>query len=239
LTTELPPSVYLSSCPNCGGEISSFRLAKGSVCSNCLKSEREFTSVFDLVSALKANGNLNRLKTFDEIGRRFQRVAEFFRNSLGFPPLGPQRSWVLRVLKGESFAIVAPPGLGKTTFGLIMAAYFASEEGVKSVIVFPTKTIVQQGVERLQLIAERTKASFNLVHYHAGLSESQKEEALDALKSGSFDIFLTTTRFMTTNVELLRKVRYRFLFVDDVDAALKASKSARAILEMRASRRTT
>jgi reverse gyrase len=232
LTTELPPSVYLSSCPNCGGEISSFRLAKGSVCSNCLKSEREFTSVFDLVSALKANGNLNRLKTFDEIGRRFQRVAEFFRNSLGFPPLGPQRSWVLRVLKGESFAIVAPPGLGKTTFGLIMAAYFASEEGVKSVIVFPTKTIVQQGVERLQLIAERTKASFNLVHYHAGLSESQKEEALNALKSGSFDVFLTTTRFMTTNVELLRKVGYHFLFVDDVDAALKASKSARAILEI-------
>jgi hypothetical protein len=40
-----------------------------------------------------------------------------------------------------------------------------NSSSVPSVIVFPTKTIVQQGVERLQLIAERTKASFNLVHY--------------------------------------------------------------------------
>jgi reverse gyrase len=221
----------MSSCPNCGGDVTAERLHKGSACSKCIRSEREFSSVFELAEALKEEGTLKGLAQTLELGRRFNAVVEFFKKALGYPPLGPQRAWVLRALRGENFAIIAPPGLGKTTFGLIMSAYFAAERK-KSVAIFPTKTIVQQSVERLSRISQAVESELKVLYYHAGLTETQKQETLEALKKDDFDVFLTTSRFLTTNLDLMKSLSYDFLFVDDVDTALKASKSAQAILQM-------
>ena len=47
----------------------------------------------------------------------------FFRKHPGFELWSLQRVWARRVLLGESFALIAPTGVGETTFGVTMAHF--------------------------------------------------------------------------------------------------------------------
>ena len=228
---EVPPAVFINSCPNCGLDVSSERLAKGGVCERCLDEELEFNSVYDLAKKLHEKGALKNLRDVLELHREFSKVERLFKEALGYPPLGPQRSWVLRVLRGESFAIIAPPGLGKTTFGLLMSLYFSSKKK-RTIGIFPTRTIVAQSVSRLQDLSTKLELTPRIIYYHAGLTQGEKKEVLSSLESNDFDIFLTTSRFVIDNLDTLKRVDYNFLFVDDVDTALKSSKSAKSILQL-------
>lgn len=229
--SQIPPSMYLSSCPNCGGIISASRLSEGSVCSNCLKEDRKFDNIRDLIKVLEEKGKLDKLKTLSEVMHEFDVFYEIFRKTVGFPPFGPQKSWIIRLLQGESFAIIAPPGLGKTTFGLVSSLYYA-QKNKRSILIFPTKSLVRQAVDRISKFSSSVELSPKLIYYHSGFTQSQRDEVLKSLESNDFTIFITTNRYIVDNIDTLKAVKYDFLFVDDVDTAMKSSKSAQAVLQL-------
>lgn len=70
---------------------------------------------------------------------------------MGAPPWPLQRAWAARVVQGRSFAMLAPTGIGKTTFGLLTALWLA-REGRRSYLVFPTRLLVAQAAERLRAL---------------------------------------------------------------------------------------
>ncbi|HIC99424.1 MAG TPA: hypothetical protein EYP08_07320, partial [Pyrodictiaceae archaeon] len=83
-------------------------------------------------------GGLARVCKLEEAFREF---TEYFESAVGSPPWGAQRTWARRLLRGDSFSIIAPTGVGKTTFGLVAALYLACSRGEKSYLVFPTTTL--------------------------------------------------------------------------------------------------
>jgi len=229
---EIPPSIYKSSCPNCGGAISSSRLSKGSVCTRCFSDdEAEFHSLNDLIKALKSASTLSKLSKESEILSEFNVFSEIFRTAIGYPPYGPQKSWIIRLLRNDSFAIIAPPGLGKTTFGLVASLYYANKKK-KSIIIFPTKSLVKQALDKLSTFSSNSGIEAKIIYYHSGLTESQRQELNKSLYSNEFDIFISTNRFVIDHIDSLSNLKYDFLFVDDVDTALKSSKSAQAVLRL-------
>ncbi|MEM3350104.1 MAG: reverse gyrase [Saccharolobus sp.] len=238
MVTEVPYSIYTNSCPNCGGNISAERLIKGSVCETCLKEDLEFNNITDLIYTLIKRNKLviaNSESNFSQLGRvynileKYRYIENIFERVLNSKPIGPQRSWLLRFLNGESFAIIAPPGLGKTTFGLIMSLY-NSQENKKSLVVFPTRTLVSQAVDKLSNFSNVISRPLRILYTKP--RESQGENILEQLKNYEFDIFITTSRYVVKNVDALSEIKFDFIFVDDVDSALKSSKSANSILQL-------
>lgn len=240
-----PSSVYIDSCPNCGKSISADRLYKGSVCNICLDKDIDFNNIKELVYELQKVGKLNKLKEIMSILEEYENFTSLFRRIIGSPPFGPQKSWIIRVLRRESFAIIAPPGLGKTTFGIITSIYFSQKKG-KSILIFPTRSLVKQAVERISEFSKKSEIETKLLYYHSSMNESQKSELYKSLVEGDFNIFISTNKFFigrsnkkeeTTDKKYdflneIKNIKYDFLFVDDVDAALKSGKSSKAILTL-------
>ncbi len=224
-------SIYLGDCPNCGGAIDDLRLMRGLVCSHCLPEyERELTPP-QLLELLKKEGSLKKLEQLYKVNKLVGEFEKFFEKAVGGPPWSAQRTWARRVLLGRSFSIIAPTGVGKTVFGLVMSLFIASKKR-KAYIVLPTTPLVAQAEEKLRLFMEKTGIKARILAVHARLSRSEKKERLEKLVEGDFDILVTTSRFMITKSELLSKFRYRFVFVDDVDAVLKSGKSITALLSV-------
>lgn len=73
---------------------------------------------------------------------------------------------------------------------------------------------------------EKANVSVRLVYYHGNLRKKEKEEALEKIRNGDFDILITSSQFLATRFkELLKDKKFDLIFVDDVDAFLKASKN--------------
>jgi len=228
----IPTIIYLATCPNCNSEIDSYRLNNGLVCSRCLpKFEGNIESIIDLIKLLDINNKLLYLKNFREIFEKYNDFREIFEKAVGFPPLSIQRTWAIRALERESFSIIDPPGTGKTTFGLVMSLYL-SRKSERSILIFPTKTLVKQAVEKLSQMSQKIDFKPRIFYYFSGVSENVKEEVNKAIESKDFDILLISSKFAINNKEKLRDTQYSFLFVDDVDSVLKSSKSAYSILEI-------
>ncbi|NON62777.1 reverse gyrase, partial [Acidianus sp. RZ1] len=229
---DIPLATYLNSCPNCGGDITTLKLLAGSACDRCVPEERTFNSIQDLILFLDSTHKLDRLNNVRQLLGDLEKVSNLFVKILGSPPLGPQRSWIIRALRGESFAVVAPPGLGKTTFGTIMSLFYYMK-GKKSLMIFPTKTLVTQVAQRLTSMSKNLgSTSPKLAYYYSGLTSSQKQEFITSLESEDFDVLISTSRYIMKNIGNIEKYNYNYLFVDDVDSVLKSSKSANVILRL-------
>ncbi|MEM4702547.1 MAG: reverse gyrase [Archaeoglobaceae archaeon] len=145
-----------------------------------------------------------------------------------------QRMWAKRIFRGESFSLVAPTGIGKTSFGLAISLFLA-KMGKRSYIIFPTSLLVKQAVEILKSYASKVgiKLALNEIgeisvgFYH---SEVLKEDFLEKLNQ--YNILITTSQFLAKNFEKMNGMKFDFIFVDDVDAVLKASKNVERILKL-------
>ena len=207
-------AVYEGLCTACGGELSTEEAGKG-VC----------------------GGTGRRLCTM-EAEEEVRRFLEFFELAVG-RARALQRQWAWRVIRGESFAAVAPTGIGKTCFGTAMAL-FLGINGRKSYILLPTSLLVNQVVESLRRYGERTgvELSFNaegekvVLHYTSSLSRGEREAFMRLLEAGKGSILVTTTSFLAKRFEVLRGWRFNFIFVDDVDAVLKASRNVERLLHL-------
>ncbi len=222
-------AIYREVCPNCSGRISDERLVMKNPCESCLDNPVTAENYFELVRAVReALKERKKLKAWEEIyslEKGLRDVEEFFRKATGFTFWSAQRTWVKRLLKGRSFSIIAPTGMGKSTFGAFMSVYYA-KKGKKSYIVVPTTPLVVQTVKKIQAILDRTDLNVRLAYYHGNLRKKEKEEMLALIDSGEYDILVTSAQWLARNFdEKLKGRHFDFIFVDDVDAFLKASKN--------------
>ena len=235
-----PTGIYSAACPNCAGPVSDDRLLHKLPCYGCMPERVFVESLSEIARILREKGSLREdssLAFYADVEERARRVEEFFEKATGLRLWSAQRLWVRRVLKGKSFAIIAPTGVGKTTFGILMAVYFAAVEGRKSYIVVPTTPLVQMVEEKARAMAERAGVNVRILSIHSRLTVKERNTRYKRFFDGDFDILVTTSRFMLTRQEEIVKVArkiggFAFVFVDDVDAVLKSSKSVLAVLRI-------
>ncbi|WP_457601049.1 reverse gyrase, partial [Hydrogenivirga sp.] len=204
-------------CPNCGGIVSSERLLKGLPCERCLPSEvhrEELCSVIDR----------GFMKDLCEVERETNRWELFFRDRVGSDPWSLQRSWAKKVFLRRSFALLAPTGVGKTTFGVVTASFLA-REGKKSYIILPTKLLLEQVQKRL-LEAGVPKKELLVA---GDTTAKGKRETKDRIVRGDFSVLVTTSMYLYKNYEIIPK-EFDFIFVDDVDSFLKTAKNIDKVL---------
>ncbi|WP_175059054.1 reverse gyrase [Thermococcus sp. 2319x1] len=221
-------AIYRGMCPNCEGSISDLRLYRKHPCEVCLDEEIKAEVYFDLIKgirdALKLRGTLKYWEELYSLEKKLNEAEELFKKATGFTFWSAQKTWVKRLVRGKSFSIIAPTGMGKSVFGAFMSIYYA-KQGKKSYIILPTTPLVIQTIKRVQTFAEKAGVSVNLAYYHGNMKKKEKEEMLQKIQSGDFDILITSAQYLARNFELLKDKRFDFIFVDDVDAFLKASKN--------------
>ena len=232
--------VYLYSCPNCGGPVGDDRLLSGLPCPRCLPERVAAESIVEVADAVGKYGRLregSELDFYARVEREASRVEELFEKATGSRLWSAQRTWVRRVLKGKSFAVIAPTGLGKTTFGVLMAVYFALK-GEKSYIVVPTTPLVRMVEEKALKLADAAGVPAKIIALHGRLPQKVRRQLIERVEEGDFHILITTSQYMIRNADWLAGLRekwgrgFRFVFVDDVDAVLKSGKSVDAVLKV-------
>jgi len=222
--------VYLRSCPNCGGPISDSRLSSGLPCASCLPRDllHSGKSIYELMREL---GTLERYERLEEWDEAFQELSELFERAVGNKPWGIQRLWLRRLSRGSSFAMLAPTGVGKTTLGTLASIYFAMKGG-KSYILVPTTLLVRQIGKLLEFYASKLGLSLSILVIHSGIGSRERAEREERLEKGEFDILVTTSRYLMQNFQRMQNLRFRYLFVDDVDAVMRGSKVIEMILRL-------
>ncbi|MCD6114032.1 MAG: reverse gyrase, partial [Thermoprotei archaeon] len=233
---EVPHGIYRHGCINCGGEVSDLRLQHMLPCEKCLPlhvtdtlmliKEPSHEKIIELTEKL---GKLRNLRLLKHLISELNEVNRLFEKLIGNRMWNAQETWAKRVLKGQSFSIVAPTGVGKTAFAMVMSIFFALRNQ-KSYIILPTTPLVIQVYNRLKEFVEKLNAKIDVVTYHAKLSSKSKKEALEKIVNGEFHILVTTSRFLTSHYEKLLGKKFKFIVVDDVDAILKSSKNVDRIL---------
>ena len=133
-----------------------------------------------------------------------------------------QRLWAKRVLRHESFAIEAPTGTGKSSFGITMAEFLALR-GNRCYIIVPTTNLVKQTYGHV-------RDKHKCIAFHKDLQD--KEEILKRIKKGDFNLLITTAAFLTKHYGELRGKSFDYIFVDDLDAVLNASRNLYKIIEL-------
>ena len=162
------PVIYGELCPQCGEDLSWFEIEK-----NLCKKR-------------------NKSLSYNELTWSYKEFEKFFMEKVGKKPRTLQRMWARRVLNNLSFAAIAPTGIGKTLFGVVMAAYMA-EKGRRSYIILPTVLILKEVVDRLEKMGYGEH-----VAYYYGRSRN-KEEMKKRIGEGNFKILVTTTAFLSKN----------------------------------------
>ncbi len=131
--------------------------------------------------------------------RLVEGFSRFFRLCVGNDPWSIQRTWMYRVVQGQSFAMIAPTGVGKTTFGIVSALYLAIVyrlwlgKRFRSYIVVPTRVLVKQYFERLILFLQRLSERLSklrdiLSELGIEVSEEELREVLEEVAYGSIAI---------------------------------------------------
>jgi reverse gyrase len=235
----VPDAVYRWACPNCGLSSSSSRLSIGIPCEKCIDhldvhKLPTTSSIEDLhrwvYHILRRTGRLKSPSTWYEslveIEHRVNEFSDLFRLCISRDPWSLQKMWAKRVIMGSSFALIAPTGVGKTTFGIIMAIYLALKRKWKTLIIVPTIPLANQLYRRTQEYIEKaSKDRISVEVYHSKISNQERREIIERISRGDFDILITTSAFFRNedNISLI-KGKINFFFIDDVDAILKGGK---------------
>ena len=194
---EIPVS-YKSLCPVCGKNYGNYEIEK----KECSIKRVPFAKIFE--------------------NKEFSEFKRFFEEKTGKKMSSLQRYWAIKLSEGNSFAAVAPTGVGKTLFG-ITYAYYTLEKGKSSYILVPTTLLLNQVVERLKAMGCE-----DVLFYKTGVNKDALKEEMEKRKNY---IFVSTVSFLSKNFEEMLKGRvFDFIFVDDVDAILKASKNVEKVL---------
>ncbi|MEM5836375.1 MAG: reverse gyrase [Candidatus Aenigmatarchaeota archaeon] len=207
---------YKGLCPNCNNTISSKRLEKGLPCEICLpmrskKMKEGFLTTF-----------VSRNKDLEEIEKIFQKVLKTNMWAL-------QRFWTRRFLEGESFALIAPTGSGKTTMQVVLSLYASSKMKKRCLIVLPTSILVHQVSQKLINFKENLNLQTEIAFYHSMLTKKEKEEQIKKMTKADI---IVTTHLSIIKKEEINSQNVDLVFVDDVDSFLKRSKSVLYVFKM-------
>ncbi|RLG47811.1 MAG: reverse gyrase, partial [Thermoproteota archaeon] len=207
--TPVIPAVYRGLCPGCGGDL---RVHEGGCKCGV---ETEYEKIEEMASELYS----------------------LFRDCVGSDPWQIQRVWGKRVVMRQSFAALAPTGVGKTAFGLVAALYHPLKGWGKSIVIVPTVLLVSQAERLLRGYVENSARWWggegpDILSYRSSASRAEREESLSRIEAGEFDVLVITSQFLARHHNLLRGDGVGFVFVDDVDSFLKASRNVDRLLEV-------
>ena len=201
-------------CPNCGGAISEERLLKGLPCRKCLPSKYlGLVKSEGLREVLSRIGRVNGLVDLFLLEDELEEFSEFFKRVLGKDLWSIQLAWARRMLSGESFALIAPTGVGKTTL-LQTYALFRAVRGGRVLYIVPTRELMKQVRTRLDEMREGCGAE-------VVITDSQSFKSASEQSTRRIDVL--THAFLFRNKSLFEGVRYDLIIVDDFDALLKSS----------------
>lgn len=79
----------------------------------------------NILESLKEHNSLKDYAYFWNFQNEYKEFEKFFVSKVGKPMTGYQRLWARRLLLSKSFTLIAPTGLGKTTFGLVATLWMA------------------------------------------------------------------------------------------------------------------
>ncbi len=237
-------AIFERGCPNCNWKIPSYRLDNYLACDECIPEniakkyygEKPTNAQIRLGEILESNDELRGFRKAYYVERELEEFSKFFEELVGAPPWSAQRVWARRVLSNQSFAIIAPTGVGKTVFGIIMALYLAKKKDYRTYIVLPTKTLLNQVLSKIKEWEEKLGTNF-VISYSSEMSVKERKQVKEKLQTGNFRILVTTSQFLIRNLSDIIKAfeaagkgkGYRryvdFMFVDDVDSFLRNVKN--------------
>jgi len=221
-------AIYKGLCPNCENDINDLELLIKGICNKCLPISIEDEK--NIYSKLKEIEKIGEFAKLLEIKYEAEDFFSFFKNLIGSKPWALQEVWTKRVLLGRSFSIVAPTGMGKTIFGLIMALYL-SLKGKKCYIIVPSSLLVKHLLDKLSIFIEKINFNKNnIIGYYSGMPKKEAEEVIKRIINKDFSILITTDRFLYTKFDILKNNSFDFIFVDDIDSFLKSYRNIDKII---------
>lgn len=182
-------SKYHHSCINCGGLNTDERNERGLPCEVCLPEE----SPSDIYGALLERKTLKEYRFYHEFWNEYEDFRSFFKKKFGKDLTGYQRLWAKRIIQGKSFTMVAPTGVGKTTFGMMTALWLA-EKGRKSALIFPTVALVKQTLERLQKFSD---GKVKILGFYSSMKKEEKEKFEKSFEEDDYHILVFSTQFVS------------------------------------------
>jgi reverse gyrase len=217
-------------CFNCNNIISSYRLSNGLPCENDLddnetlellniKDENTFREL--LYKKLSEKGKLKDYSNIYNLYKEVNKFSEFFKKTLSSNPWKVQIMWFERLYKNNSFSMIAPTGVGKSTFIIISSIYFSSEYNKKILIILPTRLLVKQFNDLFDKFISNLNLNIKFIAYYGG----NKKEIKEKIKNEGFDILIISNQFLTKNFDILKGKKFDIAFVDDVDSFFKGSKN--------------
>ena len=225
-------------CPLCGGSISENELRRGLPCSKCaqaikiplhkvvgIKKGTSLNLTTALSSTYAALEPIIKVITRDEL----ENFEMFFHKITGKYFWSIQKSWAKRMLSGESFALIAPTGVGKSTLLLSYALYRASRNS-RVLYIVPTRELMKQVAGNMVHIINNNKSLLKRIKVYT--SDTIKEKAADHLNllKPPF-IAVLTHAFIFRNKKMFDGIRFDLIVVDDFDALLKSSSLIDLILK--------
>ena len=217
--------VFKGLCPNCGGEITASRLSRGLPCHVCLPEEPQDADLMTVYKVLRERNAAWGYEYIVSLEEAFRDFSSYFEDKYGFSLSSAQRSWARRLLRDESFSIVAPTGVGKTTLLMAYASYVAErgrDQGRRVLYLVPTENLVAQTADRLVKMAGEGLVAY----YYSSMRREDRESMANRIGSLQYSILVITPGFMVRNFEALRKAApYDLIIVDDVDSLLRNSKN--------------
>jgi reverse gyrase len=221
-------AIYKGLCPNCKNDINDIELLSKGICNKCLPISIE--NEIAIYLKLKEIGKIGEYTKLLELKYNIEEFSSFFKNLIGSKPWALQEVWAKRVLLGRSFSIVAPTGMGKTIFGLIMALYL-SLKGKKCYIIVPSSLLVKHLLDKFSIFIEKIKFDkSHIIGYYSGMPKKEAEEAIKRIINKDFSILITTDRFLYTKFDILKNNSFDFIFVDDIDSFLKSYRNIDKII---------
>ncbi len=228
--------VYHAACPNCGGPIGAERLFKGLPCTRCLPEapplpEDYYERIIAIGKLLGERGSLRGYSYIYNATLQLVEFERFFRKLVGHGMWSAQKVWAKKMLQGDSIAIVAPTGVGKTTLLSVYALYRALE-GAKVYYLLPTENLARQVYEKISAFSGKVGAELDIARYYSSLPKRVREEQLEKIANRDYGLLITTTAFLSRRWQLLEGVKFDVVLVDDVDAILRNSKNIDKILQL-------
>ncbi len=214
----LPYVEYRRGCPRCGGRARASELVELGCCSRCAKGDELVEKAIDVWRA------------------EIEELRKFFVAAVGKEPWSLQLHWMKRLVSGESFAMVAPTGIGKSTLLAVYALYRACVYGWKVYILTPTREIAKQFRDRMdQYLSRLLELGLcveepRILFYDSSSSSAQKLR--ERISSGDFDILITSATFLSRNFEAISRHRMDLVIADDLDALMKRSRNIDRVLKL-------
>lgn len=209
------PIIYKNICPIDKGRARLEEIEKYGFCSEHYRLFK--APLWEIRKNLECSDRLGLERENCLLEKEVSNYQRFFKDTFGFEPSSINIYWLKKVLRHESFTIMAPTGFGKTTFGIAVALFFNK----KVYYLVPSKILLAE--------IENKFKQYNFQKRKVLVVKDDEDKRL--LKEGDFEILITTSYFLHRNYDLIQK-DFDIVFIDDADSLIRQPKNIDKILKL-------